>query len=70
MEHSLELQRALAGLATQVLKRIRSEEQLLHEAMNDKLTGLANRHMQHVGLGKATGGGNSPQADFTSSVAL
>lgn len=50
LEHSLELQRALAGLATQVLKRIRSEERLLHGAMHDKLTGLANRHVRHVRL--------------------
>lgn len=44
-EEELTLQQALVRQAMQALKGIRLQEQLLHLAMHDKLTGLANREL-------------------------
>ena len=42
---SRELQAAVARQAGQVLRRVRLQEELAHQAMHDQLTGLANRKL-------------------------
>jgi diguanylate cyclase (GGDEF)-like protein/PAS domain S-box-containing protein len=44
-EESREIQAALARQAGQVLRRVRLQEELEHQAMHDGLTGLANRKL-------------------------
>ena len=49
-EEDVDLQLALSRLASQVLGRIKLQDQLQYLAMHDRLTGLANREMLHFRL--------------------
>lgn len=47
---------ALARQASQVLRRVRLQEELAHRALHDQLTGLANRKLLQVRLDEALAG--------------